>query len=168
MQKNKNILINARKCHKIPDGCRVVLEGLSLLPAVQMLERFTYVWSCHCLMVCRSFLLYIFFYIYYWVKFFYQWSKFLTGSQIFLPPNKTPPIALKWPYKANFTHFIYTSKKPVKFLSSFYIIFILYISSSFFLLIIIYIYILVIIRVIIYILVLVISLLQALIVYTKR
>ena len=50
------------------------------------------------------------------VKFFYQWSNFLTGSQIFLPPHQTPQNALKWPYKANLHHFIYTSRKPVKFL----------------------------------------------------
>ena len=118
----------------------------------QMLEAVT-VWCSVCLQV---------------VKFFYQWSNFLTGSQIFWPLHKTPPNALKWPYKANLHHLAYTSRKPFHFLSSFYNIFIYYISSSFFLLIIIYIIYLVIIRVIIYILVLVISLLQALIVYTKR
>ena len=70
------------------------------------------------------------------VKFFYQWSNFLTGSQIFLPPHQTPQNALKWPYKANLHHFIYTSRKPFHFLSSFYNIFIYYISSSFLLIII--------------------------------
>ena len=55
MQKNKNILIDASKCHQMLDGSIVMLEGrtvnhyqmytrlsvgLSLLPAVEMLDSF--------------------------------------------------------------------------------------------------------------------------------
>ena len=68
---------SATRCQTVAvmlNGCRVVLECLSLLPAV--------------VMVCRSAGGQIFLPV---VKFFdLMGSNFLTGSQIFLPPNKTP------------------------------------------------------------------------------
>ena len=117
-----------RKHHQMPDGRRVVLEGLTgnhyqmtgstnespLASSCWDVGQSARCWNgSRCLELSPlwcSYGLQV-------VKFFYlMGSNFLTTGQIFLPPHQTPQNAPKWPYKANLHHLAYTSKKPFQFL----------------------------------------------------
>ena len=79
MQKNKNILIDTKEGHKMLNGRRVVLEGLT----VNHYQMYAGRSEGLSLLTCSDGLsvfsfIYFLLYIYYWVKFFDQWSNFFT------------------------------------------------------------------------------------------